>query len=144
MTYKIETYQPVIGLERYLKEYLNKYTDVQLANLLTYGSPEEKVDGEYRSAPAHFGRDNFWSRQRLLKHALNELGISEQQAMVLIEHENKDNFEKWLNDYKNRGFYIDRVDKLRGLFTDEGGLRLEPVTVFFGQKNYRKKVSKKT
>jgi hypothetical protein len=133
-----------MGLERYLKEYLNKYTDVQLANLLTFGSPEEVRDGEYRSAPAHFGRDNFWSRQRLLKHALAELEIDEQQAMALIELENKNNFEKWLNDYKSRGFYIDRVDKLRGLFTDEGGLRLEPVTVFFGQKNYRKKVSKKT
>ena len=112
MTYKIETYQPITSYDE-----AKTITDQRLI----FGTGICYRDGKKI--------ENFYEKYER-KRTPDELRD--------VERENKLEFEKWINEYKRKGFHIDRIDKLRGLFTPDGGLVLYPITVFF-KKNERNK-----
>jgi hypothetical protein len=116
MSYKIETYQPITTEEK------SKYTTDKR---LIYGTGVC-----YRDNVRHENVYEDYQRKTTEKE------ISE------IKIKNKKAFEGWINGYKKQGYHIDRIDKLSGLFTNNGGLELYPVTVFFKKQNkgsFRKK-----
>ena len=116
MSYKIETYQPITTEEK------SKYT---ADKRLIYGTGVC-----YRDDVRHENVYEDYQRK------------TTEKEMSDIKIKNKQVFENWINGYKKQGYHIDRIDKLRGLFTNNGGLELYPITVFFkkpDRKSFRKK-----
>jgi len=112
MSYKIETYQPITTEEK------SKYmTDKRLI----YGTGVC-----YKDNVRHENVYEEYKRKTTL------------EEMSDIKIKNKKAFENWINSYKKQGYHIDRIDKFRGLFTNNGGLELYPVTVFFKKTNERR------
>ena len=117
MSYKIETYQPITTVEK------SKYTTDKR---LIFGTGVC-----FRDGVRHENVFEDYERRATLEE-ISDIKIKNKQA-----------FENWINEYKKQGYHIDRIDKFRGLFTNEGGLELYPITVFF-KKNKRNKHNRRS